>query len=227
MTRTRISLITTVALLSALCASLPAFAQAPAPTPETTTEPPPVNAPPLTPPPPKATPAEPTKADKHENDMTGATGFGVGVLPGSSFIKPDTSLLTVKLWRSDTMAIVPRLKLSLHKETDQNTAWTIEPSAIVAYTLFKGASTRLHAGAGVGMALAKNQDPATAVNSNAHVGLFVPAEIGVEHFFTRWLSIGIAARFDFLNLWKQGDHFSLDLEASDTEYQGSIFIYTD
>ena len=184
-------------------------------------------APALTPAPPTPMPAVSTKSDEHKLDLTGAAGFGVGVIPGSSFIKPDTSVLMVKYWRNDTMAILPRLKLSLHTETDQDTTWSLEPSALAAYTLFRGASTRLSLGAGLGLALAKKQDPATAVNSNTHVGVFVPVEIGVEHFFTRWLSMGISARFNFLNFWKQGDRHSFDLEVSNTEYQGSVFIYTD
>jgi hypothetical protein len=115
----------------------------------------------------------------------------------------------------------------LHKETDEDTTWSFEPSALAAYTLFKDASTRLSASAELGLALTKNKDPASAVNANTHVGLFVPVEIGVEHFLARWLSIGVSARYNFLNFWQQGSRRSFDLEVSNTEYQGSVFIYTD
>jgi hypothetical protein len=91
----------------------------------------------------------------------------------------------------------------------------------------QGASTRLAAGGGVGLAFAKNHDPATADNSNSHLGIFIPVEIGVEHFFTRWFAMGISARFNLLDVWKQGDHYALAIEAGNTEYQGSLFFYTD
>lgn len=227
MTLTSILRITTTAFVLTPGVCPPAFAQESAPAPNMATEPPPVMAPLLLPAPSNPTPAGPAVALKAANDMTGAVGFGVGVLPGDSLIKPDTSVLVVKYWRSDSLAIAPRFKLSLHKEKDQDTAWSLEPSALASYTLFKGASTRLSAGAGLGLALAKKKDPATSVNANTHVGLFVPAEIGVEHFFTRWFSMGVSATFDFLNFSRQGDHWSFDLQASNTEYQGSIFIYTD
>jgi hypothetical protein len=167
-------------------------------------------------------------APRPADDLTGAMGFGVGVIPGSdSLIKPDTSVLTFKYWRSDAVAWMPQVRLSLHKANDQPLAWSVEPAMLVSFTLLKGASTRLSVAGGLGLGLGKNQDPATAVNSHTHWGIFLPFQVGVEHFFASWFAMGISARFDFLNLWKQGDRWELNMEVSSTEYLGSLFFYTD
>jgi len=49
----------------------------------------------------------------------------------------------------------------------------------------------------------------------------------VEHFFTRWFAMGIAADFNLFNVSKQGDPWTLNVSLSNTAYMGSLFFYTD
>jgi len=221
-----VGLIPMTVSVSMFVAAVPGFAEPPVPKPAPT--PPQARAPETMPAPLEpAAPVVPPSATSGD-DITGSMGFGVGVIPGtSSLIKPDTSVLTFKYWRTDKVAWVPRFRLSLHKVSGQNLAWSFEPSALVSVTLLRGASTRFEVGAGVGLALGKNQDPATAASSDTFVGIFLPVQIGVEHFFSSWFSMGISARFNFLDFSKQGNRSELDFEISNTEYLGSLFIYTD
>jgi hypothetical protein len=173
-------------------------------------------------------PAAPVMAPKASDDMTGSVGFGVGVVAGANtLIAPNTGNLMMKYWMSDALAIVPKLALSINKSKGFDTTWGFAPSVLADFTLLKGASTRLSAGLGLGLEFAKNQPPAAATSTDTYINIFVPVQIGVEHFFTRWFAMGIAANFDFLNYKKQGDGWSFGLSANNTSYLGSLFFYTD
>jgi Domain of unknown function (DUF2715) len=226
MTRTRISLLT---VATALGAALPAFAQAPAPAPAPMYAP--AQAPMMAPAPAPETavmPAAPMMAPKASDDMTGSVGFGVGVGAGTSLVVPDTSKLAMKYWMSDAMALIPSLSLQMQKVKDTDMAWKFAPAVLADFTLLKGASTRLSVGAGLGLTLAKGLSPAVTTVTDTYFAIAVPVQIGVEHFFTRWFSMGLGAKFDFLSYSKQGDipwHF--DVEVSNINYMGSLFFYTD
>jgi len=238
MTRTRISLISMTALASMLGAALPAFAQAPAPAPMYA--PAPAMAPGMAPPPGQEVaviPVAPVMAPRAADDMTGSVGFGVGVSTGTSLVAADTANLMVKYWMSDAMSLMPRLALNITKVKGGSTQWQFSPSVLANFNLLKGASTRFDAGLGLGLALAKNYTPidighgrttfAGADTTATYIALYVPVQLGVEHFFTRWFSMGIAANFDFLRFEKQGSPWQLKLEVSDVTYLGSLFFYTD
>jgi hypothetical protein len=230
MTRTRIALIAMTTLVSMLGAALPAFAQAPAPAPMYAPAPPPGYAPAPMPGPEAGAviPAAPMMAPRAADDMTGSVGMGVGVAAGTSLVVPDTANLMLKYWMSDAMAIVPRLSLTMTKAKGTPASWGFEPSVLASFVLLKGASTRLSGGVGLGLQIAKNQPPMDpTLNDSAYIGLFIPVQLGVEHFFTRWFSMGIAADFNFFQFGKQGDPWVMGLEVSNTRYLGSLFIYTD
>jgi hypothetical protein len=222
MTRTRISLLTVATVLGA---ALPAFAQAPAPAPAPMYAP--AQAPMMAPAQEAAVmPAAPMMAPRASDDMTGSVGFGVGVVAGNDLVKPDGTVM-MKYWMSDVLAIVPRLDLSINKTKNVDTSWGFAPSVLADFTLLKGASTRFSAGAGLGLAFAKNQPPAVAPSTDTYVDIFVPAQLGVEHFFTRWFSMGIAANFHVIDFQKQGDGWKFGFDLSNTNYMGSLFFYTD
>ena len=240
MTRTRIALIATTALVSMLGAALPAFAQAPAPAPMYAPAPAPAPGYVAPAPAPEAgavMPVAPVMAPRSGDDMTGSVGFGVGVTAGTTdLLTIDQANLMMKYWMSDAMSIVPRLDLAInHVKGAPNTPWAFAPSVLANFVLLKGASTRLDAGLGLGIALAKNmaadighRSAAFAGDGTAtYFGIFVPVQIGVEHFFTRWFSMGIAANFDFLRFEKQGDPWRFGLAVNNINYMGSLFIYTD
>ncbi len=228
MTRTRLTLLTSTALASILGAALPAFAQAPAPAPAPMYAPAPAPAPMMAPAPaPEAAvmPAAPMMAPKAGDDMTGSVGFGTGVVAGTSLVTTDGTI-ALKYWLSDAMAIIPRLSLNIDKVKDTDTAWNIAPAVLADFTLLKGASTRLSAGAGLGLQFTKNMAPATTPDTYIAIG--IPVQLGVEHFFTRWFSMGLGTTFDFLNYVKNGSApWSFDVEVSNIRYMASLFIYTD
>jgi hypothetical protein len=171
-------------------------------------------------------PAAPMMAPKAADDMTGSVGFGVGVVGGTDLVKPDGSVM-MKYWLSDAMAIVPKLDLSINKTKNVDTSWGLAPAVLADFTLLKGASTRFSAGAGLGLAFAKNQPPAAATPAATFIDIFVPAQLGVEHFFARWFSMGIGAQFHALDFQKQGDGWKFGFDLSNVNYMGSLFIYTD
>jgi hypothetical protein len=230
MTRTRLSLISTTAVASLLGAALPAFAQAPAPAPMYAPAPAPMMAPPVVQEPMPVLPAAPVMAPKAADDMTGSVGFGTGVAAGTSLVIPQTSVLMMKYWMSDAMAIIPRLDLDIFKAKGADTAWRFKPSVLADFTLLKGASTRLSAGLGLGLAFAKNQAAPLFTGgdqSATQIQIFVPCQIGVEHFFARWFSMGVAASFSFIDFQKQGTPWTFDVAINNVNYMGSLFFYTD
>ena len=182
-------------------------------------------------------PAAPVVAPPAADDMTGSVGFGVGVSAGTSLVVPNTTSVMMKYWMSDAMSLLPRLSLTMEKIKDGgDTAWTFEPAVLANFVLLKGASTRFDAGLGLGLSLAKNTTPQyTGATGSAfvgdptatYIGLFIPVQLGVEHFFTRWFSMGIAAGFNLVGFQKQGDPYQFDLEISNVRYMGSLFFYTD
>ena len=241
MTRTRLSLISTTAVASLLGAALPAFAQAPAPAPMYAPAPAPMMAPAPAPEPMPVMPVAPVMAPKAADDMTGSVGIGVGIVAGSTgsdangngtgnlLIAPDTGNLMLKYWMSDSLAIVPRLTLTMTKSktppaTEAGpTAWQFNPEVLASFVLLKGASTRLSAGIGLGLYLSKNIISGT----DTTIGINLPIELGVEHFFTRWFSMGIAVHDQFLAYTKTGDQYSFGISVNTLAYMGSLFIYTD
>jgi hypothetical protein len=169
-------------------------------------------------------------APKAPDDMTGSVGFGTGVVAGTSLVAPNTGVLMMKYWMSDAMAIVPRLVLDIFKAKGADTAWMFAPSVLADFTLLKGASTRLSAGIGLGLGFAKNQATPLFTGGDqtaTQIQVFVPCEIGVEHFFARWFSMGIAADFNFIDFQKQGTPWTVDFAVNNVTYLGSLFFYTD
>jgi hypothetical protein len=243
MTRTRLSLISTTALASILGAAIPAFAQAPAPM----MAPAPVMAPamppamaPMPPPAPMpeaaVMPAAPLVAAKAPDDMSGSIGFGVGVVGGNSLVKPDGSVM-MKWWLNDAMALLPRLDFGLSTVKDGDASWRFKPSAMLEIALLKGASTRFSAAVGLGFGFEKIPpttvtDPVTGVRTttgseDVGIDFFLPVGLNVEHFFTRWFSMGIGANFKLVDFFKQGDYWTLGMDISNINYVGSLFFYTD
>jgi hypothetical protein len=219
MTRTRISFIASTALASILGGAMPALAQAP------------VAPPPAVAPAPEAAvmPAAPMMAPRGADDMTGSVGFGTGVVAGTSFVAPSDSLI-LKYWLSDVLAVVPSLTLGITKVSGgAPTGWNFSPQALITYVPWKSTSTRLSVGAGLGLSFHKNTSAADAANT--HVGVAIPIQAGVEHFFTRWFSMGIALNTQFLNYSKDGSAYTLSFFNIDspntTNFLASLMFYTD
>jgi hypothetical protein len=59
------------------------------------------------------------------------------------------------------------------------------------------------------------------------ISLYVPAGLNVEHFFTRWFSMGMGAYFNLLEFNKSGEYWDLGINVNNVKYIGSLFIYTD
>jgi len=222
MTRTSLSLISTTAVASILGAALPAFAQAPAPAPMYAPAPAPMMAPAPAPEPMPVMPVAPVMAPKAADDMTGSVGFGVGVVSGTNELLKTDNVVSMKYWMSDAMAIVPKLTFTVDKTKGTDAAWNFAPAVLLDFTLLKGASTRLSAGIGLGFGIGK-----TPPAADATIGLYIPIQVGVEHFFTRWFSMGVGIGERFFNFSKTGDTWSMGLKVDTLSYMGSLMIYTD
>ena len=200
-------LLTASAAATLLCVAAPAFAQE---------SPPPTSA---VPPPMQA-----MSAPKGSEDMTGSLGFGVGVTAGTSLVIPNANI-ALKYWLSDSLAVVPAFNFLVLKPAPagSQTTWNFNPEVVVLYVPFRSTSTRLSVGGGLGIGIGK-APPAT----NTAVHIYLPIQAGVEHFFTRWFSMGIAARSNLID-YNKDVAFSSAISTSSNNLAavGQLFFYTD
>jgi hypothetical protein len=168
------------------------------------------------------------------DDMSGQVGFGAGVSAGTSLIVPG-AVVNIKYWLSDVMAVMPQLQLQIGKTKGVDTSWRFNPSALILYCPWKTTSTRLTVGGGLGLRLEKwGAVSAAGVQgpppSDATIGIRLPIYAGVEHFFTKWFSMGIALQNDLLSYTKIGDGYGMTFgldTLNSTQAIGSLFFYTD
>jgi hypothetical protein len=99
------------------------------------------------------------------------------------------------------------------------TTWDFSPSAIVLFVPFRSTSTRFEVGGGLGISIGK-----TPPRTSTDVRFFVPIQAGVEHFFTRWFSTGIAAQSFLIDYQKD---ISFGVHINTFQLLGSLFFYTD
>jgi hypothetical protein len=201
----------------------------------------PAGAPPVmdtTPPPPMQMMATPTPMAS--DNMAGQLGFGVGVSAGASLIIPG-AVINMKYWLSDVLAVMPTLQFKMFTGNGIDTNWALAPGALVLYCPWRTTSTRLSVGAGLGLMLAKwgaagppalGTQPTGNPPANTYIGITIPLYAGVEHFFTKWFSMGIALQNDFLSYGKQGDGWFMTVAVDNVNNRalqavGFLFFYTD
>jgi hypothetical protein len=171
-------------------------------------------------------PMQAMSAPKGMDDMTGSLGFGVGVLHGASTTLVTTSdVVAVRYWLSDILVLEPSFDFLYLKPSNPppNTGatWQFAPAAQVFFVPFRSTATRLEVGGGLGFLIGKTN---AANNAPTAVNIFVPIHAGVEHFFTRWFSLGIAAQSNLIEYVKD-DHFRSEINT--TSFVGQLFFYTD
>jgi hypothetical protein len=195
----------TAAAAMLLCAAAPAFAQDPPPA---SSVPPPMQA---------------MSAPKGSDDMTGSIGFGVGVAAGAQTLIAPNNAVAIKYWLSDVLAVSPGLTFRIVKPTppgmSPGTQWNFSPSAVVLFVPFRSTSTRFEVGGGLAVSLSKNPPADTAI------AFGIPLQAGVEHFFTRWFSMGIAASSNLFTYQKNVEVRIFDIDT--TRLVGQLFFYTD
>jgi hypothetical protein len=165
-------------------------------------------------------------APKGADDMTGSLGFGVGVIPNAQLVGT-SGQVAVKYWMKDTLAIVPALNFTLTKVTGSSTGWAFSPEGVALFVPFQSTSTRLLVGGGLGISLSKAATPSGAPSSDTVFRIYLPIQAGVEHFFTRWFSTGIAARTNFVDYTKVGSTNQFGMSINTASLLGSLFFYTD
>jgi hypothetical protein len=195
---------TAVAGAMLLSAAAPAFAQE-NPPPSAGSVPPPMQA---------------MAAPKGSEDMTGSIGFGVGVAAGAQTLIAPGNQVALKYFMSDSLAVSPSLIFDITKPAGAGTetSWELFPQAVVLYTPFRSTSTRFNVGGGLGVRLQKIAPAPTQVE------FFIPIQAGVEHFFYRWFSMGIAAQSRFIE-YNKDDRFEVTFNT--TTLLGQLFFYTD
>ncbi len=214
-----------VALLASLSFAVPAYAQS-------TGEAPSAEPPPPPPPPPPAAettsalpaPMAPMAMAKSAHDMTGSLGFGVGVTANPQLIGTNGTV-AIKYWMRDTLALVPSLNFTLAKAMDTPAGWNVAPQVVVLFVPFAATSTRLLIGGGLGFNVSK-----TSGAMDTAIGVNIPIQAGVEHFFARWFSMGIAAGsnlFSFQRLATMGNPWTMAFSINTASLLGSLFFYTD
>ena len=192
-----------------------AHAQAPAPAPMETVAPPMMQT--------------PAPAPMSSDNMSGQLGFGAGVTAGTSFVVPGATV-NMKYWLSDVLAIMPQLSIGLHSANVGNAQSTFAPAALALYCPWKTTSTRLSVGAGLGLRFAKGAPVAPATTADTEIDIRLPVYAGVEHFFTKWFSMGVAVQNDFLAYRKLGSAYTFDITIDNmatTQAIGFLFFYTD
>ncbi len=194
----------------------------------------PVAPPPLTPaptaPPPATVVAEPPPPASV--GLAGAMGFGVGVIPNAALVGT-AGAVSLKYWASDRLALAPLLSVAYDKPSDVDAAWHVRPEVVVLFVPGQGRSTRLEVGAGLGFHVGRAATAVVAPGSslptppNTTFTLALPVQAGVEHFFARWFSMGIAARTDLFAYTKDGGSHEVSLSIDSTSLLGQLFFYTD
>jgi len=183
--------------------------------------------------------------------MSGQLGLGVGVVAGTSLIVPGATI-NMKYWLSDSLSIMPLVQFKMSKTKDVDMSWVIKPGALVLYSPWKTTSTRLNVGGGLGVTFAKwglaaipgpldpapdplappdlAHTPVTPPGSDMYIAVRLPIYVGVEHFFTKWFSMGIGLEDDFLTYGKQGDAWHLGVSIDNVNSVtavGNLLFYTD
>jgi hypothetical protein len=203
----------TAAAAMLLGAAAPAFAQENPPPSANGSVPPPMQA---------------VSAPKGSDDMTGSLGFGVGLATSANSlltVAPGNSV-AIKYWLSDFLAVSPSLSFNITKPTPPggmspatDTRWAFNPAAVVLFVPFRSTTTRFSVGGGLGIRLSKTPPGDTAV------AFFIPIQAGVEHFFARWFSVGIAAQSNLFSYQKDTQVQILGIDT--TQLLGQLFFYTD
>jgi hypothetical protein len=158
-------------------------------------------------------------APKAMDDMTGSLGFGVGVVAGAQTLVTTVNSVALKYWLSDVLVVQPSFDFLYHKPSGVDADWHFAPAAQVFFVPFKSTATRLEVGGGLGFSVGK-----AAPGANTGVSIAVPIHAGVEHMFTRWFSLGIAAQSNVIEYVKD-DHFQSAINT--TTFVGQLFFYTD
>jgi len=170
--------------------------------------------------PPGAAAASPAASSEAAPGLKGALGFGVGVLPNVELLGT-SGAVALKAWLTESLAIAPLFSFAYTSPKGMDASWHLRPEFIVLFAPFKNASTRFEFGGGLGFALNK------APPVDATFDLTLPIQAGVEHFFTRWFSVGIAARTDLVAYTEQGDFHQIAFSIDSTSLLGQLFFYTD
>ena len=161
---------------------------------------------------------------KGADDMTGSLGFGIGVIPNAQ-LAGTNGQVAVKYWMHDTLAIVPALNFNITKVTGTDTSWEFNPEVVALFVPFRSTSTRLLVGGGLGFSVGKTPPVTAMTDTTFHI--YLPIQAGVEHFFTRWFSTGIAARTNLFDYTKTGTPYSMSIAIDSAALLGSLFFYTD
>jgi hypothetical protein len=171
-------------------------------------------------------PMQAMAAPKGSEDMTGSIGFGVGVAAGAQTLIAPGREVALKYWMSDSLAVSPSLVFDITKPAaaGSETSWELFPQAVVLYTPFRSTSTRFSVGGGLGVRLQKIASVPPQVPPPTQVEFFIPIQAGVEHFFYRWFSMGIAAQSHFIE-YNKDDRFEVRFDT--TNLLGQLFFYTD
>jgi hypothetical protein len=169
-------------------------------------------------------------APKAGDDLSGSIGFGVGVIAGPELVGTN-SQVGIKYWSSDTFALAPSLKFGFAKQKDVDASWNLDPELVFLFAPYKSTSTRFEIGAGLGLGLSKGGvvvTPPAVASTDTAFNIYIPIQAGVEHFFTRWFSVGIAARSSLFTFRKQGDAVQdFAFAINSTNLLGQLFFYTD
>jgi hypothetical protein len=169
-------------------------------------------------------------APKAPNDMSGEWGFGLGVEAGANALVKPNATISVKYWISDSVAIMPELMFGVGKKKNIDTNWRVAPGALVLFSPWKSTSTRLNLGAGLRLSIAKGSADLGPPPPDATIDVMLPIYAGVEHFFTKWFSMGIAVQNDLVSYSKTGSAWTVGGgfdSSSSTQAVGFLFFYTD
>jgi len=173
-----------------------------------------------------ATPAPMALAPRVAEDMSGSVGFGLGVIPGNTLVTTD-KVVSVKIWTSDAMAIVPSLNFNFSKPKEADATWNLDPEVVLLFVPWKTTSTRFELGGGIGFGVGKAAPMVVGASSDTAFDIRIPVQAGVEHFFAHWFSMGIAARMNLFDFYKVGEAQTVSFSVNSTALLGQLFFYTD
>ena len=161
-------------------------------------------------------------------DLRGAVGFGFSVIPSTTLVGTSSGV-GIKAWLSDKLALSSLVNLRYSKVSG-TTAWSARLEAVWLGVIFKSQSTRLEAGGGFAFTLSQTPTNLTGdmgQDTDTRYDVSVPLQAGVEHFFARWFSAGIAARVPLIEVASVGEGQSISFALDSTQLLAQIFFYSD
>ncbi len=111
--------------------------------------------------------------------------------------------MTTDYWFDEGMAIGGAVAINRYStaQGDTETSSTVfDLECLFTYVLIAGETTRLTIGAGLGFQYYSSDDGSDVTDEGSPYTITIPAQLSLEHFFTKTISVGLNAGFNLYRI---------------------------